>query len=42
MPTPRMLTVLLGLAALLTRPAAGVADPVPAAPPVKVVTSLTT
>jgi zinc/manganese transport system substrate-binding protein len=41
MPIPRMLTVLLGLATVLTRPAA-VAGPVPAAPPVKVVTSLTT
>jgi zinc/manganese transport system substrate-binding protein len=42
MPTPRMLTALLGLAALFARPAAVVADPAPAAPPVKVVTSLTT
>ena len=40
MPTPRMLTFLLGLA-LLTRSAAA-EGPVPAAPPVKVVTSLTT
>jgi zinc/manganese transport system substrate-binding protein len=40
MPTPRMLTFLLGLA-LLTRSAAA-EDPVPAAPPVKIVTSLTT
>jgi zinc/manganese transport system substrate-binding protein len=40
MPTPRMLTFLLGLA-LLTRSAAA-EDTVPAAPPVKIVTSLTT
>jgi ABC-type Zn uptake system ZnuABC Zn-binding protein ZnuA len=37
-----MLTALLGLATLLTWPAAVVARPEPAAPPVKVVTSLTT
>jgi zinc/manganese transport system substrate-binding protein len=42
MPTPRMLIALLGLAALLARPAAAVAGPAPAAPPVKIVTSLTT
>jgi zinc/manganese transport system substrate-binding protein len=42
MPTPRMLTALLGLAALLARPAAVVAGPAPAVPPVKIVTSLTT
>jgi zinc/manganese transport system substrate-binding protein len=42
MPTPRMLTALLGLATLLAWPVAVVAGPEPAAPPVKVVTSLTT
>ena len=42
MPTPRILTVLLGLAALLARPTAAAAGPAPAAPPIKVVTSLTT
>jgi zinc/manganese transport system substrate-binding protein len=42
MPTRRMLTAWLGLAALLARPAVVVARPEPAAPPVKVVTSLTT
>jgi zinc/manganese transport system substrate-binding protein len=42
MPTPRMLITLLGLAALLAQPAAVVARPAPAAPPVKIVTSLTT
>jgi zinc/manganese transport system substrate-binding protein len=41
MPTPRMLTALLALATLLAWPAAVVARPEPAAPPVKVVTSLT-
>jgi zinc/manganese transport system substrate-binding protein len=42
MPTPPMLTALLGLATLLAWPAGAVARPEPAAPPVKVVTSLTT
>jgi zinc/manganese transport system substrate-binding protein len=42
MPTPRMLTAVLGLATLLAWPVAVVAGPEPAAPPVKVVTSLTT
>jgi zinc/manganese transport system substrate-binding protein len=42
MPTPRMLTALLGLSTLLVWPAAAGARPEPAAPPIKVVTSLTT
>jgi zinc/manganese transport system substrate-binding protein len=42
MPTPRMFTAFLGLATLLAWPVAVVARPEPTAPPVKVVTSLTT